>query len=299
MLLILFAFLGGLLIGSFLNVCIFRLPRDLSVASPSRSFCPNCVITAEEQGVEFEQALKQGTIAWYDNIPIVSYLLLRGRCRHCKIRIPIRYPLVELATGVAFALCVGTLGWTLAALKFCVFSAIMIDLIVTDFEEYILPDEFTLGGLLVGFVFAWFTPLPVDVAALFVALFSHPLDPHWTAPDPRIVSLLEALIGALIASLPLWALAWSYEKIRKREGMGFGDVKMAAMIGAFLGPKLVLMTLILGSVMGSVIGVLAVLFTKKKASTYEMPFGSFLGVAGLIVALWGPVIAVWYDKLGR
>src|ERR1035438_8845959 len=143
------AFLAGLLIGSFLNVCVFRLPRDLSVVQP-RSFCPHC----------------EKTIAWYDNIPVVSFLLLRGRCRHCQARILLRYPLVELATGLAFAVCVAALGVTLLAVKYAIFSAILIALIATDFEEHILPDEFTLGGTLIGLVLALFIPVEGIVSFL-------------------------------------------------------------------------------------------------------------------------------------
>src|SRR5262249_57905833 len=115
---IILAVLAGLLIGSFLNVCIFRLPRDLSVITP-RSFCHGC----------------EKMIAWYDNIPVVSYLLLGGRCRHCKEQIPLRYPLVEIATAIAFAICAGSLGLSLAAMKYCIFSAILITLIASDWEE--------------------------------------------------------------------------------------------------------------------------------------------------------------------
>src|SRR5215469_9245181 len=122
------AFLAGLLIGSFLNVCIYRMPRDLSVVRP-RSFCPNC----------------EKMIAWYDNVPVASYVMLGGECRYCKERIPLRYPLVELATA--------------AAVKFAVFSAILIALIASDFEERILPDEFTLGGTAIGLVLAPFVPI--------------------------------------------------------------------------------------------------------------------------------------------
>src|SRR5438132_9924096 len=136
------AFLFGLLIGSFLNVCVFRLPRDLSVVRP-RSFCPGC----------------ERMIAWYDNIPLISYALLGAKCRHCGARIPLRYPVVELATGVAFAACFHLLGPTWYAVKFSAFSAILIALIATDFEERILPDEFTLGGTALGLILAWFVPM--------------------------------------------------------------------------------------------------------------------------------------------
>src|SRR5208282_5865185 len=117
------AFLAGLLIGSFLNVCVFRLPRDLSVIRPARSFCPSC----------------EETIAWYDNIPVLSYILLRAKCRRCGARIPLRYPVVELATAIAFGLCAAVFGWTPMAFKYGLFSAIMITLIASDFEERILP----------------------------------------------------------------------------------------------------------------------------------------------------------------
>ncbi len=266
------ALLAGLLIGSFLNVCIYRLPRDLSVATPARSFCPGC----EEM------------IAWYDNIPVVSFLLLKRRCRHCHQQIPWRYPLVELITGGAFVLCVALFGWTLDAVKYCLFCAIMIDLIATDFEERILPDEFTLGGTLVGLALSYFVPLPIEIANLIApSLIGTP----W-------LSVLESAIGAGVVSGLIFSLGWLYEKIRGREGLGLGDVKMIMMIGAFLGIKLVLLTVILGSLLGSVLGLGFILLRRKDASTYELPFGSFLGFAALIVALWGNVVAAWYDTLG-
>src|SRR5271165_3510757 len=147
----LIAGLFGLLIGSFLNVCIYRLPRDLSVVHP-RSYCPRC----------------EHPIAWYDNIPVVSFALLRGRCRHCGATIPWRYPLVELLTGVAFAGAVSLLGPVIAAAKLCVFSAILIALVFAGLEERILPDEFTLGGIAAGLLFSVFVPLR-GIWSLFIA----------------------------------------------------------------------------------------------------------------------------------
>jgi leader peptidase (prepilin peptidase)/N-methyltransferase len=266
MIVALLAFAAGLLIGSFLNVCIFRLPRDLSVASPARSFCPQC----------------EKTIAWYDNIPVLSYLLLGGRCRYCKTRIPLRYLLVELTTGAAFAVCAGKLGWSLAALKYAVYSAIMIALIATDVEERILPDEFTLGGTLLGVAFAAFVPLEHYFAAMFIPF-------SW---GPRWQSLGESVFAAAVGSGSIWLVGWLYMKVRHREGLGFGDVKMIAMIGAFVGLRLSLMTLILASIAGSVLGLAYIKLTHKDAATYELPFGSFLGVTALIVALWSDVITV-------
>jgi leader peptidase (prepilin peptidase)/N-methyltransferase len=267
----LLAFLAGLLIGSFLNVCIFRLPRDLSVASPARSFCPFC----------------ENTIAWYDNIPVVSYLVLGGRCRLCRERIPLRYPVVELATGAAFALCVAALGPALPALKYSLYSAIMIMLIACDLEERILPDEFTLGGTLVGLALAPF----VHLDHYFISFF---VPQKW---GPGWASLAESAFGAAVGSGSIWLVGFLYEKIRHREGMGLGDVKMIAMIGAFMGLPYALFTLILGSLLGSVIGLIFIRVTKQDAATYELPFGSFLGAAGLGIVLAGKVLSVWYPRL--
>ncbi len=266
------AFLGGLLIGSFLNVCIYRMPRDLSVVRP-RSFCPQC----------------KKMVAWYDNIPVVSYLLLRGRCRHCQRSIPVRYPAVELLTGLLFALVVMLHGPTLAALKMWLFAALVVGLIFTDLEERILPDEFTLGGTLAALVIAAIVPMPPGFLSLFVPP-GFPL--VW-------LSLGEAVLGAVVASGALWTVGKAYELLRKREGLGFGDVKMVAMIGAFLGLSGALFTLVLGSVLGSVAGLAYILVTRKDASTYQLPYGSFLGAATLVVAVIGDALLAWYLGLGR
>jgi leader peptidase (prepilin peptidase)/N-methyltransferase len=266
------AFLAGLLIGSFLNVCIYRLPRDLSVITPARSYCPWC----------------EKTIAAYDNIPVLSYILLGGKCRYCKARIPARYPVVELATGSAFALCFGALGLSLAAVKYAMFSAIMITLVASDLEERILPDEFTLGGALVGLALAPFVQLEPYFAPMVM--------PY--SAGVRWRSLGEAAFGAIIGGGSIWLVGYLYEKFRHREGLGFGDVKMIAMTGAFLGLRGALQTLILGSVLGSVAGLLYIKLTHKDAATYELPFGSFLGVAGLFVALAGDVIPAWMKHGG-
>jgi leader peptidase (prepilin peptidase)/N-methyltransferase len=247
------------------------LPRDLSVVRP-RSFCPGC----------------EKTIAWYDNIPVVSYILLRGRCRHCSERIPLRYPLVELATALAFTVCVAAFGLSLPALKYSLFSAILITLIASDLEERILPDEFTLGGILVGLVLAAFVPLGFE--------FAHLLLPQ--SFGPRGLSVGEAVLGAAFSSGTIWLVGALYKKVRHREGLGLGDVKMIAMIGAFLGLKGALLTLIVASLFGAIAGLIYILFTGKDASTYELPFGSFLGLAGLAVAMYGEVVVVWYSKIG-
>ena len=253
--------LFGLLIGSFLNVCIYRLPLDLSVVRP-RSFCPAC----------------EKPIAAWDNIPVLSWIILGGRCRNCSSRISLRYPAVELLTGALFFLAAARFGFSPAALKLCVFSAIQVALIFTDFEERILPDEFTWGGVLAGIALAYWIPLPGFLAPLM-------LPSSWPAPA---LSVADAVIGAAFPSLTLWAIGILYSVVRKREGLGLGDVKMVAAIGAFLGLQGALLTLIAGSLLGSVVGVIFIVAAKKDSATYELPFGSFLGVAAVAVAFYLP-----------
>ena len=180
------------------------------------------------------------------------------------------------------------LGRTLAAAKFAVFGAIMIALVFSDLEERILPDEFTLGGTAVGVIFAAF--VPVSGGILLLILFSS--KNHW------LVSVCDSLMAAAICSGALWAVRGLYEKVRNREGLGLGDVKMGAMIGAFLGIQGALLTLLVGSLLGVVIGLSYTWFTGKDASTYELPFGSFLGVAALGVGFFSEVIFNWYNRLG-
>lgn len=253
-----FALLFGLLIGSFLNVCIYRLPLDLSVVRP-RSYCPAC----------------QHSIAWYDNVPLVSYAVLGGRCRHCKGVIAWRYPLVELMTGVLFFVFVWRLGPTLPAMKFCLLSALLVGLTFADLEARILPDEFTLGGAAAGVVLAWFVPIKEGIADL---LLGGGRNWHW-------VSVADAAVGGLVPGFFLWFGGWLYFKLRHREGLGLGDVKLVAMVGTFLGLHGALLTLILGSLAGSLIGYAYIRFTHRDPSTYELPFGTFLGLAALVVSL--------------
>jgi leader peptidase (prepilin peptidase)/N-methyltransferase len=254
------AVLMGLLIGSFLNVCIYRWPRDLSVVKP-RSHCTGC----ERQ------------ITWYDNIPLLSYALLRGRCRGCAAAIPWRYPIVEGLTALAFGWFFARLGPGLLAVKMCTFAAIMIGLIFSDLETRLLPDEFTLGGMYLGFALSLVILLPDTVVGFIAALGD-------IAPPARVLSLGESLLGAGLPSGALWLMGWLFEKIRHKEGLGFGDVKMIAMIGAFLGLRDALLTVILGSLLGSIGGLAWIRLTGKDASEYQLPFASFLGTAGLAVA---------------
>ena len=257
----LLALLFGLLIGSFLNVCIHRWPRDLSVVRP-RSHCPAC----------------EKTIAWYDNIPLVSFVLLGGKCRHCGARISLRYPAVELLTGLLFFYFVWTMGLTAAGLRMCVFAAILVGLIFADLEERILPDELTLGGIVVGLAFSFFVYVPESIGGFFLLLAG--VRGH--RPWPWV---MESVVGAVVPAFCLWLAGWLYERIRHREGLGLGDVKLIAMVGSFLGFGAAIYVLMLGSVAGSVIGYGYIKATRKDPSTYELPFGTFLGAAGLFIAL--------------
>jgi leader peptidase (prepilin peptidase)/N-methyltransferase len=257
----LIAALFGLLIGSFLNVCIHRWPRDLSVVRP-RSACPEC----------------EQPIAWYDNVPVLSFLFLRGRCRQCGARIHWHYPLVELITAVAFGYVVDRTGVSLVALKFCVFAAIQIALVFCDFETLILPDELTVGGFFIGLVFAFFVPVHDSTFRLIAGMFG-------VLPGAHIGSLGEALLGAIVPAGSIWLGGWLFEKVRHKEGLGFGDVKMLAMVGAFLGIQGALLTIVAGSIAGSIIGLIFVKAAGKDAATYPLPFGSFLGAAALLAAV--------------
>ena len=290
------AFLFGLVFGSFLNVCIYRMPRGLSVVSP-RSACPNC---------------KQ-LIAGYDNIPVVSWLILRGRCRHCHTRISPRYLGVELLTGLLFAACVWQFGLTLTALKFAVFSFLLLGLIFTDCENRLLPDLLTLPGFAIGLAFSLVVPMNGIFQFAFAADF------NW-----RVLSLADALLAAFLGGGFVWAAGELYFRMRGIAGMGFGDVKLLLMIGAFVGARLTVLTIFIASVAAAVIGLSmfpAVYRKRRKAVSLQrrfadekerrqeaydsamrcmrLPFGSFLGGAALFVAFFGDRLATWYMGLYR
>ena len=255
------ALMFGLLFGSFLNVCIHRWPRGRSVVKP-RSHCVRC----------------RKIIAWYDNIPVFSYLILGGRCRYCRKHISIRYPTVELINGLLFFYFVWTLGPTAAAAKMCVFSAMALALIFCDLEKRLLPDEFTLGGTLIGLAFAAFVPMSDETSKLLFWIFHLEL-------SGRLLWLAQSVAGAFIPAFFLWGGGWLYARIRHRDGLGFGDVKLMMMIGAFLGLQYTLSAMFLGSVVGTVISLLYIWATKKDAATYQLPFGTFLGAAALAMAV--------------
>jgi leader peptidase (prepilin peptidase) / N-methyltransferase len=265
-----FAALFGLIIGSFLNVCIVRIPNKKSIVMPA-SACPKC----------------GAVIRPWDNIPVVSWLVLGGKCRACKTRISAMYPVVELLTAVLFWGCYYAFGLTIEALKGAIFSALMIVLVFTDLRERILPDVVNYSGFAAGLALSLVTN-PADGSALWLAnrVFAFP-------PPAPVISLADALLGAAFGSGLLWLVAELYFRLRKREGMGLGDVKMMLMAGAFLGLKRTLLTILAGSVLGSVLG-MGFMLARRKGSDYELPFGSFLGMAAVLVMFFGTPVVNWY-----
>jgi leader peptidase (prepilin peptidase)/N-methyltransferase len=241
----------GAVIGSFLNVCIHRLPRGTSIVWPA-SACPSC----------------GRALVWYDNIPIVSYIALRGRCRWCSASIAIRYPIVELLTALLFAVCWWLFGPTLLFASRTLFGCALIVLFAIDLEHHLLPNVITLPGIVVGFAFSLVGP------------------PGW----------LDSLIGIVVGGGILFAIAEIYYRVRHEEGLGMGDVKMLAMIGAFLGWKLTIVTLMMASVAGSVIG-LAMIAARRGDMKYALPFGTFLAVGAGLSATVGSGLLDWYLAL--
>ena len=282
----------GLIFGSFLNVCIYRMPRGLSVVRP-RSACPNCG--------------KQ--IAAYDNVPVLSWLWLRGRCRHCHARITPRYMIVELALGLLFLACFAEFGLQAETLKACTFSFLLLGLIFTDAETHILPDQLTLPGLAVGLVSSLLIPVAGPLGFYYG---------RGASPAP-LLSLADAAIGAALGAGFIWGTAAIYLRLRGAEGMGMGDVKLMAMVGAFLGAPLTLFVLATASMLGGVYGAMIVLnIFRKRLSRYrrasgrsspaarawqsaslslrfhEMPFGVLLGSMALLAQFAGQRILTWY-----
>ena len=296
-------FLFGLAFGSFLNVCIYRLPRGLSVVTP-RSACPNC---------------KQ-PIAFYDNLPVLSWFILGGRCRNCKTKITPRYWMIELLTGLLFLACYWYFGLTLATLKYCVLAFLLLGLIFTDAETKLLPDKMTLPGLALGLIFSLLVPVH-DLASQFLpGIVTLPFSGEVSL---RLLSLLDSLLGAAIGASFIYGAGAVYLRWRGTEGMGFGDVKLMAMVGAFLGIKLTIFTIFTASIAGSVFGLTTVLvvwlkrthrFMKRLANAqaarrrawqsaqvvyrnYQMPFGVFLGSMALIAFFFGNQFLHWYGGL--
>ena len=241
----------GLAVGSFLNVCIHRIPRGQSLMRPP-SRCPAC---------EYK-------LRWFDNIPVVSYAAIGGRCRKCRTRISIRYPLVELATMALFVIHGEVFGWSALLVPRLLFACAMVVLFAIDLEHHLLPNVITLPGIAIGLISS--TVLPPG--------------------------LVDALLGVALGGGVLWLIGEAYYRFSGHEGMGGGDVKMLAMIGAFLGWKLVLITLVLSSVAGSMIGVFVILI-KRGGLKYALPYGTFLALGALTASLAGERIVNWYVSL--
>jgi leader peptidase (prepilin peptidase) / N-methyltransferase len=265
---VVFAF--GLIVGSFLNVCIVRLPRGGSVVTPP-SHCPRC-----KSGIKF-----------YDNIPLISFLFLRGKCRNCGEPISWRYPLVELMNALCYVWIVSEFWIGGEAFLMMALCSSLIVITVIDYDHLIIPDRITLPGMLVGLTLAPFfmsplgDPLPFHLDSLL---------PH---AGPYLTGFLNSFIGLVLGGGPLLAIGWIWEKLRHVEAMGGGDVKLMGMVGSFLGWKGALMTIMLGALAGSVVGVLLIVLKKHKMEKL-IPFGPFLAAGAVASAFYGPDIVLWY-----
>ena len=291
----------GLVFGSFLNVCIYRMPLGLSVVRPG-SACPHC----------------GKAIRFYDNVPVLSWVFLGGKCRACKAKITPRYAVVELITGGLFLLCYWHLGLTLAGLKCAVLAFLLLGLIFTDAETHLLPDKLTLTGLAAGVIFSSLVPVNDLLSMALPGVFQLPVSSEvsW-----RLFSLMDSLLGAAIGASFLYGTGAIYLRWRGVEGMGFGDVKLMAMMGSFLGLRLTILTIFAASIAGSFfgLGTVFVVWVKRMqrrrrvfhetgadarrhawASAmvalrrHQMPFGVFLGSMGLVAFYVGGPFMKWY-----
>jgi leader peptidase (prepilin peptidase)/N-methyltransferase len=297
------AFLG-LAFGSFLNVCIYRLPRGLSAVFP-RSACPNC----------------NRPIRFYDNLPLLSWIILRGRCRDCKSSISPRYLVVELLTAALFLACYWQFGLTLSTLKYCCFAFLLLGLIFTDAETQLLPDKMTITGIVLGLMFSLVVPMNDLASQLLPSLVSPETSSYL---PPWLLSFADSMLGAIVGASFIYGAGAIYLRARGVEGMGFGDVKLMAMVGAFLGIKLTMFTIFAGSIAGSLFGLWTVLAVWVKRSRrrmahnhesatqarrrawqsaaialrrHQMPFGVFLGSMAMIAFFFGNQFLHWYWRL--
>ena len=249
-----FIFIFGLCIGSFLNVCIYRIPASQSIARP-RSKCPQC----------------SKLIAFYDNIPVLSFLWLKGRCRHCGVKIGLRYPTVELLTGIFALAAFYKFGLNVEALIYFAFIACLLVVTFIDLDHRIIPDVITLPGI------------PICFAASFAL---------------PAMTYKAALLGIVAGGGSLFLVAWVYSLITKKEGMGGGDIKLLAMMGAMVGWKGVVFTIFISSLVGTLSG-LAVMLHSHKGMKLAVPFGPFLAIGGITYIFFGPQLINWYFNLLR
>jgi len=287
-------FLAGLACGSFLNVCISRIPNEVSIIAP-RSCCPLC----------------GSAIRWRDNIPLLSWVRLRGRCRDCGRPISLRYPFVELLTAVLLVACYGWFGLTLTMAKGCVFCFLIVGLIFMDAETGLLPAEFTYPGIVLGLLFAWFVPVDASGTKLVFWLAGRP------APvSPPALSLMDAAAGVVFGA-GFFLVAWgAYYAVRRRDGIGFGDIALIAMVGAFLGLKLTVLVVFLSPILGTGCVLVWIVLRRRRTAREQrgdanqseaanlllmtpIPFGVFLGSSALIAQFFGGGIWDWYLGLFR
>lgn len=295
-----FVFLFGIVIGSFLNVCILRIPEEVSIVAPA-SKCPKCATP----------------IKWYDNVPVFGWMWLGGKCRSCKTKISVMYPLVELTTGLLFVAGYEEFGLTPETVKWLVFTCLLIVLTITDLRVRMLPDLVNWPGFGVGLFFSALVP-PSDglVRALLGSLL--PADAAaW------VLGLVNGLAGAAIGGLGFWAMGAMFSRLMGRPAFGLGDVKMLAMIGAFLGIRGIFFTLLLGSLIGSIVGIAVItglFFAGWKrpvaeraerrgvgkeralrwtlAKRYQLPFGTYLGMGAMAVVYLRPeALQNWIGSL--
>lgn len=275
----------GLLIGSFLNVVIHRLPRMMQ-----QEWKEECAAYAREQGLVAEanngEAAAprynllvprsqcphcQHLIRWYENIPVLSYLALRGRCANCHAPISLRYPLVELACGLLFFFCAVRWGWSASALAWCAFSAVLLAAACIDWDTTLLPDDLTLPLLWAGLLAA-------------VARYTS-------------VSVTDAVLGAAFGYLSLWCVYWGFKLATGKEGMGYGDFKLLAALGAWLGWKMLAVIVLLSSLVGAVVGIALIVFARR-GRNIPIPFGPYLAAAGLLTLFFGkPIVAMYLGSL--
>jgi leader peptidase (prepilin peptidase) / N-methyltransferase len=294
-----FFFLFGTIVGSFLNVCITRIPEDISIVTPG-SRCPRC----------------GAPIKPYDNVPVFAWFWLRGKCRACGAPISAMYPLMELATGLLFVAGFFEFGITQTTVKWLFFTCLILILTVTDLRVRLLPDVVNWPGFAAGLMFSAFVPPDHGLAGVLAGKLLQARLPGFAA------GILDGILGAAFGSFLLWGLAAGYKAVRGHEGLGMGDVKMIAMIGAFLGLRGTFLTLLVGSLLGSVIGIglvvalylggwrsgLAKRATRRGLGTeqglrwtiarqYQLPLGTFLGIGALAVVYGGPAIAAQWPVL--
>ena len=256
----------GLALGSFLNVCIFRLPHRTSIVRP-RSHCPLC----------------KHPIRWYDNVPVLSYVLLRGRCRDCGEPISLIYPLVEVATAGLLLVAFRLHGWGAEFVRDAVLILTLVVIVFTDLTERRIPHALTVPGIVIGLAFSWF--VPVD---------SRPLGGVWyligTIPPPSVASFAGAVAGATVGGGLFYLAGEAFYAVRHVQGLGFGDVMLMLMVGAFLGVPLTLLTVLLGSLLAVFVALPFVVLDRRRYWRFHWPYGSFLATAAIYVCLRGEAL---------